>query len=128
MSKFKTSSDDLSTQVETSIFLKQIVNHEKLPLIAAGGIHLQKRLRKHSRGTSAVCLGTAYLLCPETKPSQIYRDALKTKPQKKLCLQTFKALEPARGIINRLISEIGSINTDTPEFPLASAAVSSLHK
>jgi nitronate monooxygenase len=35
-------------------------------------------------------------------------------------------VKSARSIVNRLLSEIGPINLDTPEFPLASGAVTSL--
>jgi nitronate monooxygenase len=33
---------------------------------------------------------------------------------------------PARGLINRLIAEVGPISKDAPEFPLAAAAVAPL--
>ena len=35
---------------------------------------------------------------------------------------------PARGIINRAIREIGPINNNAPEFPLASTAMNALRK
>jgi nitronate monooxygenase len=35
---------------------------------------------------------------------------------------------PARGIVNRLIAELGPINTAAPSFPLAAVALASLRK
>ncbi len=79
-------------------------------------------------GASAVQLGTAYLLCPETKTSQIHRATLKSEAAKETVLTNIFSGRPARGIVNRLIREIGPVNSDTPEFPLAAAAVTSLRK
>jgi nitronate monooxygenase len=120
---------DLSTQLETFILLKRIVELVKLPVIAAGGISSAKEVKvAFSHGASAVQLGTAYLLCPETKTSQIHRAALKSENAQKTVITNIFSGRPARGIINRLIREIGPINADTPEFPLAAAAVTSLRK
>ena len=120
---------DLSTQLETFILLKRIVELVKLPVIAAGGISSAKEVKvAFSHGASAVQLGTAYLLCPETKTSQIHRTALKSENAQKTVITNIFSGRPARGIINRLIREIGPINADTPELPLAAAAVTSLRK
>ena len=122
-------SDDLTTQVETFLLLKQILDRVNLPVIAAGGISTAKDVADAiSMGASAVQLGTAYLLCPETKTSQIHRAALKSEAAKETVLTNIFSGRPARGIVNRLIREIGPVNADTPEFPLAAAAVTSLRK
>ena len=122
-------SDDLTTQVETFLLLKQILDRVNLPVIAAGGISTAKDVADAiSMGASTVQLGTAYLLCPETKTSQIHRAALKSEAAKETVLTNIFSGRPARGIVNRLIREIGPVNADTPEFPLAAAAVTSLRK
>ena len=65
-------------------------------------------------------------LCPETKTSQIQRAAIKSKKNNKTVITNIFSGRPARGIENRSIREIGPINADTPEFPLAAAAISAL--
>ena len=118
--------NDLSTQVATFELLKQIVGITKLPVIAAGGISTANDVAKAlSLGASAVQIGTAYLLCTETKTSQILRAAIKSKKTRKTVITNIFSGRPARGIENRSIREIGPINADTPEFPLA-AAISAL--
>ncbi|MBC8258224.1 MAG: nitronate monooxygenase [SAR324 cluster bacterium] len=120
-------SNDLSTQVKTFELLRQIIGTTKLPVIAAGGISTAKEVAEAiSMGASAVQLGTAYLLCTETKTSKIQRTALKSNAARKTVITNIFSGRPARGIINRSISEIGPINPDTPEFPLAAAAISAL--
>ena len=119
--------NDLSTQVATFELLKQIVGITKLPVIAAGGISTANDVAKAlSLGASAVQIGTAYLLCTETKTSQILRAAIKSKKTRKTVITNIFSGRPARGIENRSIREIGPINADTPEFPLAAAAISAL--
>jgi nitronate monooxygenase len=119
--------NDLSTQVTTFELLKQIVGISKLPVIAAGGISTANDVAKAlSLGASAVQIGTAYLLCTETKTSQIHRAAIKSKKNRKTVITNIFSGRPARGIENRSIREIGPINVDTPEFPLAAAAISAL--
>ena len=50
----------------------------KVPVIAAGGIaDARGILAAFALGAAAVQFGTAYLLCPETKISPVYREALK---------------------------------------------------
>ena len=122
-------SDDLSTQIERFALVTRLIEQIKLPIIAAGGISTAKDVADAiSMGASAVQLGTAYLLCPETKTSQIHRAALKSEAAKETVLTNIFSGRPARGIVNRLIREIGPVNADTPEFPLAAAAVTSLRK
>ena len=119
--------NDLSTQVATFELLKQIVGISKLPVIAAGGISTANDVAKAlSLGASAVQIGTAYLLCTETKTSQIQRAAIKSKKTRKTVITNIFSGRPARGIENRSIREIGPINADTPEFPLAAATISAL--
>ena len=122
-------SEDLSTQIERFALVTRLIEQVKLPVIAAGGISSAKEVADAiSMGASAVQLGTAYLLCPETKTSQIHRATLKSEAAKKTVLTNIFSGRPARGIVNRLIREIGPVNSDTPEFPLAAAAVTSLRK
>ena len=103
--------NDLSTQVPTFELLKQIVGISKLPIIAAGGISTANDVAKAlSLGASAVQIGTAYLLCPETKTSQIQRAAIKSKKTARLSSQIFLAadrpVESKTGASERLVQSM----------------------
>lgn len=71
-------------------------------------------------------IGTAYLLCPEATTSPIHRAALKSKAARATAITNVFTGRPARGIVNRLIQELGPMSALAPEFPLASAAVAPL--
>ena len=73
-------------------------------------------------------MGTAYLLCSETKTSQIHRAALKSDVVHHTVITNLFSGRPARGIINRVIKEIGPINDNAPEYPLAAAAITALRR
>jgi nitronate monooxygenase len=71
-------------------------------------------------------VGTAYLLCPEATTSAIHRAALKSEAARHTALTNLFTGRPARGIVNRLIRELGPISDAAPEFPLATAALAPL--
>ncbi len=122
-------SDDLTTQVGTMALLPQIIQKVKIPVIAAGGIADSKGVAAAlSIGAAAVQIGTAYLLCSETKTSQIHRAALKSEMAHHTVITNLFSGGPARGIINRVIKEIGPINDNTPAYPLAAAAITAIRK
>lgn len=120
-------SDDLTNQVGTFALLPQIIQKVKVPVIAAGGIADAKGVAAAlSLGAIAVQVGTAYLLCNETKTSQIHRSALKGELAHHTAITNIFSGRPARSIINRIIKEIGPVNANAPAFPLAGAALSTL--
>ncbi len=120
-------SDDLSTQVGTFSLLPQIVHAVNIPVIAAGGIADAKGVvAALSLGAIAVQVGTAYLLCPEAKTSQVHRAALKSTASQHTALTNLFSGRPARSIVNRVIREIGPICNNTPDFPLATTAITAL--
>jgi nitronate monooxygenase len=120
-------SDDLTTQMGTFSLLPQIVQAVKIPVIAAGGIADAKGVSAAlSLGAAAAQVGTAYLLCAETKTSLVHRSALKSPSAQHTALTNLFSGRPARSIVNRVIKEIGPISSSTPEFPLATTAITSL--
>jgi nitronate monooxygenase len=105
----------------------QIVRQVKVPVIAAGGIADAAGVSAAlALGAAAVQIGTAYLLCPEATTSRVHRDALASSRANHTALTNVFTGRLARGIVNRLIAEIGPINSSAPEFPLAAAAVTPL--
>ena len=117
-------SDDVTTQVGTLALVRQIARAVSVPVIAAGGIaDAEGVIASLSLGAAGVQIGTAYLLCPEATTTGIHRDALASARARHTALTNVFTGRPARGIVNRLIAEIGPINPAAPAFPLAAAAV-----
>jgi len=119
-------SDDLTTQIGTMALVPQLVHAVKVPVIAAGGIADAKGVAAAlALGAAGVQAGTAYLLCPEATTSALHRAAIKSDASSHTALTNLFTGRPARGIVNRLMRELGPIGT-TPEFPLAVAALAPL--
>ena len=119
--------DDLSTQPGTFALLPQVVRAVKVPVIAAGGIADAKGVSAAmALGASAVQVGTAYLLCPEATTSAVHRAALKSEAARNTALTNIFTGRPARGIVNRVMRELGPMNPAVPEFPLATSAIAPL--
>ncbi len=120
-------SDDLTTQVGTFSLLPQIAKAVNIPVIAAGGIADATGVAAAlSLGAIAAQIGTAYLLCPETKTSLVHRTALKSASAQHTALTNLFSGRPARSIVNRVIREIGPISNSPPEFPLATTAITAI--
>ena len=99
----------------------------KVPVVAAGGIADARGIAAaFALGASAVQIGTAYLLCPEAQISPIYRQALKEAKDNDSAITNVFTGRPARGIVNRLMREVGPMSDVAPEFPLAAAALAPL--
>jgi nitronate monooxygenase len=120
-------SDDLTSQVGTLALVPQIVKAVKAPVIAAGGIADARGVRAAlALGAAGVQVGTAYLLCPEATTSAVHRAALKSEAVRHTALTNVFTGRPARGIVNRLMREVGPISAAAPAFPLAAAMIAPL--
>jgi nitronate monooxygenase len=120
-------SNDLSTQMGTFALLPQIVRAVALPVIAAGGIADANGVAAAmALGAAGVQVGTAYLLCPEATTSAVHRAALKSAASRHTAVTNLFSGRPARGIVNRLMRELGPVSKAVPDFPLASSALASL--
>jgi nitronate monooxygenase len=118
---------NISTQVGTMSLVPQVVDAVKVPVIAAGGIADARGIvAALALGASAVQLGTAYLFCPEATISSVHRQALRNAADDQTALTNVFSGRPARGIVNRIIREVGPISDLAPPFPLASGAVAPL--
>jgi nitronate monooxygenase len=117
----------MSTQVGTLALLPQIVREVDIPVIAAGGIaDAQGVAAAMALGAAGVQVGTAYLLCPEASTSALHRAALKSEAIRHTALTNLFTGRPARGIVNRIIRELGPMSAATPAFPLAASAIAPL--
>jgi nitronate monooxygenase len=120
-------SDDLSMQMGTFALLPQIVAAVNVPVIAAGGIADPAGVSAAKMlGASAVQIGTAFLCCPEATTSALHRAALYSDAAQHTALTNIFTGRPARGIMNRIMRELGPISVHAPAFPLATAAIAPL--
>lgn len=120
-------SEALSTQVGTLALVPQIVRAVTVPVIAAGGIADAGGVRAAmALGAAGVQVGTAFLLCSEATTSKVHRAALKSEAARHTALTNLFTGRPARGIVNRIIRELGPISSAPPAFPLATAAIAPL--
>ena len=120
-------SHDLTLQAGTLALLPQIVRAVRVPVIAAGGIADAQGVRAAlALGAAGVQIGTSYMLCPEATTSALHRAALVSEGAGHTALTNLFTGRPARGIVNRLMRELGPLNAVAPEFPLATAAIAPL--
>jgi nitronate monooxygenase len=120
-------SNDLTMQLGTFALLPQIVRAVRVPVIAAGGIADAGGVAAaFALGAAAVQVGTAYLLCPEATTHAVHRAALASGDAHHTALTNLLSGGVARGIVNRLMRELGPISALAPAFPLASTAVAPL--
>jgi nitronate monooxygenase len=117
-------SDDLSSQVGTFALVPQVVDAVKVPVIAAGGIADARGVAAaFMLGASAVQVGTAYLFTPEAKVSPSHHKALRTARESETAVTNLFTGRPARGILNRVMRELGPMSDKAPAFPLAGGAL-----
>ena len=117
-------SNDVTTQVGTLALVPQIANALDVPVIAAGGIADATGVAAAmALGAAAVQIGTAYMLCREATTSAVHRAALASNASRHTALTNVFTGRPARGIVNRIVREIGPISSLAPRFPLATAAI-----
>lgn len=117
-------SDELNTQIGLFALVPQIVDAVSVPVIAAGGIGDARGIvAAFALGASAVQIGTAYLFTPEATVSASHRHALRHAQSSETALTNLFTGRPARGIVNRVMRELGPINPKAPAFPLAGGAL-----
>ncbi|MGC4397989.1 NAD(P)H-dependent flavin oxidoreductase [Hydrogenophaga sp. T2] len=120
-------SDDLTRQSGTFVLLPQVKAAVRVPVIAAGGIADAAGVRAAmALGADGVQVGTAYLCSDEATTSALHRAALQSEAARHTQLTTLFTGRPARGIVNRVMRELGAMNPAAPAFPLATAAIAPL--
>lgn len=118
---------DTSLQMGTFALVPQVVAAVRVPVIAAGGIADAAGVRAAlALGASAVQCGTAFLCADEADTGPLHRAALQGEGAGNTQLTRLFSGGAARGIVNRLMRELGPMNEVAPPFPLASAALAPL--
>nr|WP_250810725.1 nitronate monooxygenase family protein [Neorhizobium tomejilense] len=118
---------DMSTQVGTIALVPQVVDAVRVPVIAAGGISDGRGVAAALMlGAAAAQVGTAYLLCPEAKIPAVHARALASATDDNTAITNVFTGRPARGIMNRIMRELGPLSASVPPFPTAGAALASI--
>lgn len=88
--------------------LTQVKETVPLPLIAAGGLMRGAQIAAVlAAGASAAQLGTAYLVCPESRAHALHKAALTSPLFTRTELTRAFSGRPARGLVNRFLREHG---------------------
>jgi nitronate monooxygenase len=120
-------SHELTEQLGTFALLPQVVAAVRVPVITAGGIADAAGVRAaRALGAAAVQVGTAYLCADEATTTPLHRAALQGDAARHTAVTNCFTGRPARGIVNRVMRELGPISPAAPEFPLATAAMTPL--
>ena len=119
-------SDDLARQSTTLALVAALSKTLRVPVIGAGGIGSRADVEALlDAGAAAVQAGTAYLLCPEATTTPVHRRALQESDRPAAITNLFSG-RPARGLVNRLMRDLGAMSPLPPQFPWASQALAPL--
>lgn len=117
-------SHDLSEQMGTFALIPALRHAIDIPVLAAGGIADAQGVRSAlALGADGVQVGTAFLCATEATTSALHRQALRSQASTHTALTHLLTGRPARGIVNRLMRELGPLSPIAPAFPLATAAL-----
>lgn len=123
--------NDLACQMGVLPLTELLARKLNIPVIAAGGIVDKTSIQAALKlGAAAVQVGTAYMLCEESTIGTLHRQALENAARLPenypTALTNIFSGRPARGIVNRLMSETGYIHPDALPFPFAATATGAL--
>ena len=119
--------DALTTQAGTLALVPQIVDAVKIPVIAAGGIADGRGIAAaFALGAAGAQIGTAYLFTPESLIGDLHRAALRGAASDQTALTNVFSGRPARGLVNRVMREVGPMSDVAPSFPTAGGALAPL--
>jgi nitronate monooxygenase len=116
-------------EIGTMALVRMLSRRCRVPVIAAGGImDGQGIAAAMTLGASAVQMGTAFILCPETAASAAFRSQLKSERAHRTQIAAAISGRAARGIANRMYALLDDPNAPTlPDYPIAYDAAKALH-
>ena len=115
---------DMTSQVGTLALVPQVADTVRVPVIAAGGIGDARGIcAAMALGASSVQMGTAYLFTPEARIPAAHREALRRADEHETALTNIFTGRPARGIINRIMRDLGPMSPLAPAFPTAGGSL-----
>lgn len=121
--------DDITRQPGIMALVPQVVDAVDVTVIAAGGLTDARGIAAaFMLGASAVQAGTAFLFTPEAAISELHREALDNASDDGTALTNLFSGRPARGLLNRVMREVGPISADAAPFPTAGGALAPLKR
>lgn len=119
--------DRIAEQPGIFALVPQIVDAVRVPVIAAGGIGDGRGIAAaFALGAAGVQIGSAYLRCPESKISAPARAVLGAAHDSSTVITNVMTGRPARGVVNRVMRELGPVSPDAPAFPHSATALAPL--
>jgi len=114
--------DFAAAQVGTIALVPQVVDAVSVPVIASGGIMDGRGVAAaFVLGAGAVQLGTAFLTCAEAGVAEVYKDAILHAAETDTRVTRAFSGRPARGIVNRFVTEIDKAGDTIAPFPTQNA-------
>jgi nitronate monooxygenase len=108
--------------VGTMALVPQVTDAVSVPVIASGGIMDGRGIAAAlALGASGVQMGTAFLACDEAGIPDAYKDAIVAAREDGTRLTRAFSGRPARGIVNRFMTEIDRAPESILPFPLQNA-------
>ncbi len=108
--------------VGTVALVPQIADAVEVPVIASGGIMDGRGIAAAlALGASAVQMGTAFLTCDEAGIPEAYKAAILAAREHETRLTRAFSGRPARGIVNRFMTEVERSREAILPFPLQNA-------
>lgn len=115
--------DVVESQPGTMALVPRVVDAVGVPVLAAGGVADGRGIAAaFALGAAGVQIGTAYLFTPESTITDLHRAALATTRGDETVLTNVFTGRPARGLLNRMVREIGPMSPEAPAFPTAGGA------
>ncbi|WEG14679.1 nitronate monooxygenase [Pullulanibacillus sp. KACC 23026] len=109
--------------------IPQVVDHVKIPIVAAGGIMDRRGLMASlCLGAQGVQMGTAFLTCIESGAHPLHKEAILGTTEDQIVLTRAFSGKWARGIKNRFISEMQEYESSLPAFPVQNSLTKSIRK
>ncbi|MET0536212.1 MAG: nitronate monooxygenase, partial [Steroidobacter sp.] len=116
-------------EIGTMALIRMLTRQCRVPVIAAGGIMDGDGIAAAmALGASAVQMGTAFVLCPESAASAAYREQLKSGRAHHTRITPAISGRPARGLANRMYELLDDPSAPAlPDYPIAYDAGKALH-
>ena len=115
--------------IGTMALVPQIVDAVSVPVIAAGGIMDARGIVAcKALGASGVQMGTAFLGCHESGIPTAWREQLKASSPSRTMVTTVISGKPARGLANRYIQDMESLEGGPMPYPLQYALSSAIRQ